>query len=109
MFDKLKKRRAYPVAGVEDTFVRLLTADEKKRLKDLDGDAKGWFYFGKILVKANGDQESPQTEGETDTDFIARMEAELADVDDGVLMLVRDAFAALSKGESIPVEDIAKN
>lgn len=109
MFDKLKKRRAYPVDGVDDTYVRLLTQDEKPRLSKLDGDPKGYFLFGKIIVHQDGSQVCPQHEGESDEDFSNRVAVEMADVDDGVLMLVRDAFKKLQAGERIPVDDIAKN
>lgn len=109
MFDKLKKRRAYPVKGLEDTFVRLFTQGEKPRFNALTGDTKGWFMFGTVLVNADGTQVCPQTEGESDTDFAARVETAMADVDDGVLFLIRDAIETMQKGEAVPVEDIVKN
>lgn len=109
MFDKLKKRRAYPVKGLEDTFVRLFTQGEKPRFEKLAGDPKGWFMFGTLLVNADGTQCCPQSEGEDDTAFSARVESAMADVDDGVLMLIRDAILTLQKGEAVPIEDIVKN
>lgn len=109
MFEKLKKRRAFPVDGIEDTFVRLLTQGEKPRFNQLNGDAKGAFLFGTCLVNADGTQCCPREEGEEEAAWLKRVEEALSDVDDGVLFLIRDTLQKLMTGETVPVEDIAKN
>jgi len=109
MFEKLKKRRCYPVPGLDGVFVRLFTQGEKPRFNALDGEAKGQYLFGTVLVNEDGSQCCPRIEGETEADWLARVETEMSDVDDGVLLLIRDAVNTLIKGEQVPVEDIVKN
>lgn len=109
MFDKLKKRNCYAVEGLDGVFIRLLRQGEKKTFGELTGDAKGWFFFGTVLVESNGDQSCPRNEGESTEAFIARVAEAMDDVDDGVLLLVRQAYEKLMRGEQVPLETIAKN
>lgn len=110
MFDKLKKRRAFPVDGIEGGFIRLFTQGEKTRFNALEGDPKGAFLFGCCLVNADGTQCCPREENEEESAWLKRVEEGLSDVDDGVLLLIRDTLHNLmKKGEPVAVEDIAKN
>ncbi len=109
MFEKLKKRRAFPVDGREGEFVRLLTKDEKKAFTAMRGDAKAWYLFGKVIVEQDGSQVCPQTEGESDEAFATRVCEAMGDVDDGVLLQIRQSFDKLMRGESVPLDNLAKN
>lgn len=135
MLEKLKKRRAFPVASLDGVYVRLLTQGEKPRANkvfktssalltkhdgETDGEfavrsgsfgenAKTWFVMGLVTCDETGAPAFTQAEGETDDAFAARVEAESVDVDDFVLQEIGSAFAKLSSGERVPIENLVKN
>lgn len=122
MFEKLKKRRGFPVDGLDGVFIRLLTQGEKPRLKIMRAlppeqcgeytaeDLHNALSLGFILVSnIDGEQCITPKPEEADVDFAKRVIKELADVGDYELKLIGEAFGKLCKGERVPLDNIAKN
>lgn len=112
MFDKLKKRRCYPVPGLDGVFIRLLNGAEQSRLRKIaveHPELINDFARAVMLVREDGAAEFPQTEGETDADYAARFATEAAGFDAESEKAMEEAYGKLSKASAVPVEDIAKN
>lgn len=110
LFEKLKKRRAYPVQNLDGVFVRLLTQGEKTHVATFeDQDQRGYFLLGKILCNEDGSQDLTQAEGEKDLEFAERVRVSMVDVDDGTISDIVDTYQKLTRGERIPIETIIKN
>lgn len=110
LFEKLKKRRAFPVKEIDGVFIRLLTQGEKPRADAFtDSAQKAWFILGKCLCDQAGQPCDVQRDNESDNEFASRIRDAFVDVDDGVLFPVLETLKRLSSGELPPLETIAKN
>lgn len=92
VLQRLRKRRAYPVAIGEDTIhVRALTLGEGETLDRFEGAEKVAFAFGCALVNDAGEPEFPRLPNEGNEAFAKRLVPEFADIP-------QDVLNAISKG-----------
>jgi len=109
VLERLRKKRGYPVTIDGETFyVRSLTIGELRRLDSLDAEAKTGFVVACALcADANGGQELPQAEGESDATWALRVLTELADVPTETIRALSDGVAKIGKTPAL--ETVAKN
>lgn len=98
VLQRLRKRRAYPVAIGDDTvYVRALTTAEVDALLTFEGPTQIAFTLGCALVNDAGEPEFPRQSGESFADFAKRVLPEFADLPQDVLSVLSQGIDRVSK------------
>lgn len=98
VLQRLRKRRAYPVAIGEDTvYVRALTTSEVEALLKFEGATQVAFTLGCALVNDAGEPEFPRQSGESFADFANRVLPEFSDLPQDVLSVLSQGIDRVSK------------
>ncbi len=106
ILDRIKKRRCYPVPGL-DVWVRAMTRGELERAAKLPDDLKTDFMLACVLVDEQGQPAISATAGESDEDLCRRVAAHTAETDSQTINEILSAVGRIGKPPS--VETLAGN
>ena len=107
VFDRIEKRTAFPVEGVEGLFVREPLIGELSLSLSMPEERQNGMLFAFCVVDADGSPVMARDDGETDEAFSIRASDSAKLMRSSVYAAVRKAIGVLLKPQA--PEELAKN